>query len=156
MNVRAHWLSFFSALMHFTIAVPELFRIGPRFLPPSWVVVYAWLPDDLWWLYPGLFALTGVIMLGGIRWAWALRLGFQLSSFCYLIWGLVGLEAYHRGIGGNIQGSAANLYIAGAAWVLAHYVSAGVKVDHVNEQVARLGEEVQHVADLNGADAVGV
>ncbi len=152
MNSWSHWLSLFSAGAHLTIGLPELLKIGPRFVPPSWLLIYSLLPG--WeWLYPALFVLTGLVAAIGGWHPVALRLAFRLSSIAFLLWGIAGIYAWHAALGGNIPGSAANLYIAGAAWVLAHYVSIGERSNRIDKQVARLGEQVRQAGESSKADA---
>jgi hypothetical protein len=152
MNARAHWLSLFSAIAHLTIGLSELFRIGPRFLPPSWQVIYLILPDKLDWLYPALWALTGVVAIFGIRWPAAVRISLRLSSALFLTWGIAGIPAMTLGLGGNIQGAMANVFTAGCALVLSYYISLGVRGNQINAQVVRLAEKV-HDADVQNASS---
>lgn len=152
MNSRAHLLSLFSALCHLIIGIPEILRIGPRYLPASWAAIYGFLPDGWEWLWPGLFVLTGIVAAFGAHCPRFLRIGFLLSSLIYFIWATVGVYSWHLGTGGNIPGSAANYFVAGCAWVLAHYVTLGVKSDAINVQVAVLGEVVQQAEDIRQAN----
>lgn len=142
MNNQAHWLSLFSALMHLLIGLSVLLHVGPQFLPPSWLVIYAYVPAGQW-VYPGLWVMTGIVAAIGIREPSALRLGFRMSSLLFLTWGTAGIPAWLTGLGGNIQGLAANFLIAGCLWVLSHYVSIGIRGDEINEQVVRLAEQVE-------------
>lgn len=147
MNSRAHWLSALVAVTHLLIGVGGLLDIGPHFLPPSWQVIYSVLPASLAWLYPALWTLAGVVGVLGIWLPTALRIGFYLSAALFLAWGLAGIPAMILGLGGNLQGTAANLYTAGLAWLTTYYVSVGVRGDAINVQVVRLAEKVQQAED---------
>lgn len=151
MNFRAHWLSAYLAISHLTIGLSELLHVGPRFLPPSWQVIYRILPNGWDWVYPELWVLTGLVGLAGIRWPTALRIAFRMSAVLFLSWAVAGIPALMLGLGGNIQGSAANAFTAGCAWVLAYYVKQGVRGNQINVQVSRLAEQVY---DANGHDEV--
>lgn len=143
MNTQAHWLSAFAAITHLTIGMSELTRIGPRFLPPSWQVIYMVLPDGFDWTYPWLWAMTGVMFMAGIVSPRVLRLGFRLSALLFLSWGLAGIPAMALGLGSNIPGTVANIFTAGGMWVLSHYVRLGVQGDATNAQVVRLAEQLR-------------
>lgn len=146
MNNRAHWLSLFSASVHLIIGLSTFFEIGPRFLPPSWIVIYRYVPGGEW-LYPLLWIATGVIAGFGARFSFGLRLGFRMSTFLFLTWAIAGIPAWLMGIGGNPQGISANLFIAGCALVLSYYVSSGIRSDKIDRQVERLADQIHHSAD---------
>lgn len=128
--------------MHLVIGAPESLGIGPRYLPASWVVIYHFLPDWADWLWPALFVLTGLVAAVGVRCPYSMRLGFNLSALIFFTWAVAGVYSWSIGSGGNIPGAAANFYIAGCAWTLAHYVSLGERGDAIDEQVTLLGEQV--------------
>lgn len=144
-NNRAHWLSLFSATVHLIIGISGLFDIGPQFLPPSWVIISRVPGGD--WIYPLLWTLTGIVAIFGVKYPFALRLGFRMSAILFLAWGIAGIPAWLTGIGGNIQGVAANLFIAGCALVLSYYVSAGVRSDKIDKQVEKLADQINHSGD---------
>lgn len=147
MNSPAHLLSIFSAIMHLTIGLTELLRIGTRFLPPSWAQIYVLMPYGEW-LYPSTYVVTGVIAIIGIWQPIALKVSCYLSAMVFMLWGLAGLYAYSLGAGGNIQGSFANIYLSGAMLLLAYYVSVGTQSDRVNQISKELLEKVEQ--DING------
>lgn len=139
MNSPAHWLSLYSAIMHLTMGLAGLFNID---LPPSWVQLYKLIPGSEW-VYPGAYILTGVIAVVGIQQPSALRWACCMSAILFLIWGSLGIYSMLNGTGGNIQGSAANFYIAGAALVLSYYVSVGVKGNRIEQQISNIKEMVE-------------
>lgn len=145
MNSPAHWLSLFSAIMHLTIGLTELFRIGTRFLPPSWAQIYALVPYGEW-LYPSTFVITGVVALGGVMHSDALRWGWWMSAAIFAAWGIAGLYAYSLGAGGNIQGSFSNFLLAGCEAALGYYVSVGTQSDRVNQISKELLEKVEQTS----------
>lgn len=135
----------FSASMHLFIGLSTFFELGPTFLPPSWIIIYA-LPGG-GWIYPLLWIITGIVSLFGAHHPFALRLGFRMSMTLFLMWGIAGIPAWLTGIGGNPQGISANLFIAGCAWVLSHYVSIGVRSDEIDKQVEQLAEKINHISN---------
>lgn len=150
MNTPAHWLSLLTAFVHLTTGMSQLLRIGPPFLPPSWVTIYSIVPG-IDWLWLGLFTVTGVIALVGIRRPDALRFSCWLAASLALTWGLVGLFNTARGApGGNIPGSLQNLQLAGAMFVLAYYVSKGVRGDRIDRQIGRLSEQMDKEQGTGG------
>lgn len=139
MNTPAHFLSLFSAIMHLIIGLSGLFNIGPRFLPPSWVQLYSIIPGTEW-AYPTAYVLTGIVAVIGVKRPSALRWSCCMSAMLFFVWGLLGIYSISQGTGGNIQGSAANLYIAGAALVLAYYVRVGTRSDRIDKKAEKLRE----------------
>lgn len=136
----------FSASVHLIIGLSTFFEVGPTFLPPSWVIIYRYIPGGEW-IYPLLWIITGVIAAFGARFPFGLRLGFRMSAFLFLAWATAGIPAWITGIGGNPQGIAANLFIAGCALVLSYYVSSGLRSDKIDKQVERLAEQINHSGD---------
>lgn len=134
MNTPAHLLSLYSAIMHLTMGIAGLLRIG---LPPSWAQLYV-LVSGADWIYPIAYILTGVTAAIGIRQPSALRLACCMSAILFLVWGVLGIISLSRGTGGNIQGAAANFYISGAALVLAYYVSVGEKGNRIEQQISNI------------------
>lgn len=138
MNSPSHWLSLYSAIMHLTMGVAGLLHIG---LPPSWAQLYALIPGSEW-AYPVGYVLTGLVAALGIRRPGALRWSCCMSAGLFAVWGTLGIVSMSRGTGGNLQGAAANFYIAGAALVLAYYSSVGTRSDRIDQQVEKLKEKV--------------
>jgi hypothetical protein len=119
----------------------------PRFLPPSWQVIYMVLPNGWDWIYPALWTLTGLVALAGVRWPGALRWGFRMCAFLFLSWALAGIPAITLHLGGNLQGVAANLFTAGLAWLASYYVGVGVRGDRINAKIAKLGRQAEEIAN---------
>lgn len=142
-NLRAHWLSAFAALIHLTIGLADLLSLFPRFLPPSWQVIYMLIPDGWERIYPVLWTVTGLVALAGIRWSGALRLGFRMSAVLFLSWGVAGIQAMNLGLGGNIQGSTANVFCASLAWLASYYVGVGERSDVIDVKIAQIANQVR-------------
>lgn len=146
MNKRAHLLSAFAVLAHLIIGIADPLNLPySQFLPPSWQVMYRLLPNGFDWVYPALWIMTGLVALAGVRWPTALRWGFRMSSLLYLSWGLAGIVAMVLELGGNIQGSTANLYIAGTVWVVSYYVGVGERADKIDVEVVKLAEQKREI-----------
>lgn len=143
MNTGAHWLSLISVAVHLGIGLPELLRIGPRFLPASWVIIYSWLPDWAWWLWPGFYVLTALVALLGVHRTDMLRLGFLLSAAIHFTWGGVSVYGWATARGGTLPGSFTYWFLAVVLVVLARYVAAGKRSDKIDGQVAALAEKVE-------------
>lgn len=135
----------FSGVIHLFIGLSAL-SFGSQFLPPSWAIIYKYAPGGFL-IYPSLWVLTGITALFGVRYPGHLRIGFRLSSFLFLAWGLAGIPSWLIGTGSNPQGIAANLFIAGCTLVLSYYVSAGVRSDKIDKQVEKLADQINHSAD---------
>lgn len=138
MNSPAHWLSIYSAIMHLTMGIAGLFHFG---LPPSWAQLFILIPG-MEWIYPGAYIMTGTIAIVGIRQPTTLRWACCMSAVLFFIWGSLGIYSILNLTGGNIQGSAANFFIAGCQLVLAHYVSVGVQSDRISKKTEKLLEVV--------------
>lgn len=138
MNTKAHWLSLFSGLMHLIIGVTAL---GSQFLPPSWVIIYKYIPGSDW-IYPNLWIMTGITALFGVVYPRHLRIGFRLSAALFFMWGIAGIDAWLEKVGGNPQGFLANLFVACCLWVLSDYVTSGVRSDKIDRQADRLKTQI--------------
>src|SRR5688572_3182798 len=99
--------------MHLAIGLPALFRLGPPYLPASWVLIYQTLPDPLDWLWPGLYVATGLFGLWGARSLLGVRVGFCLSALIHFTWGAVSFYGTAINAGGTIYGSLTYWYTAG-------------------------------------------
>lgn len=147
MNRYAHLMSLLAGILHMTIGLPEILQIGPRVLPIAWAIIDNALPPWLWWLYPGLFTVTGVVAIYGAFNTGPLRIGFWLSALCFGIWGCVNLYAWWTGQGTTIPGSCAFLLLSGYALVLAAYIGPAERSDslsaHIESVVNKLPTSVQ-------------
>jgi hypothetical protein len=148
-NKWAHRVSLFSALGHLAIGLPELFQIGPRFLPASWVIIYEFLPDRLEWFWPMLYVVTGIFAAIGVRCPRTMKIAFLLSALINFIWGSVSLYGWTIGRGGTIPGSFTYWYLSALQFVLAYYVTFGQRVERVEkkaEELLVIIDDVEHDA----------
>lgn len=140
--------------MLLTIGLAEPLHIAyiPRFLPPSWQVIYMWLPNGWDWIYPAAWTLTGLVALAGIRWVFMLRAGFFMAGLLFSSWSIAGIPAITLNLGGNVQGSMANAFTAGLCFLVAFYVRRGERSDKIDVQIARLGGVVRQVGTDDQAE----
>lgn len=147
MNKYARWLSAFSAITHLIIGLADPLSAPlnlpfPRFLPPSWQVIYMVLPSGFDWIYPALWIATGIVAMSGVWRVDALRWGFRMSSLLFLSWAIAGIPAMTLGLGGNIQGVSANLFIAGLAWLSHYNVGVAERSDKIDVGIAKITDQI--------------
>lgn len=150
MNLRARWLSAGAAGLLLIIGLAEPLHIAyiPKFLPPSWVVIYMVLPNGWDWIYPALWTVTGLAALAGVRWVFWLRAGFFMAGCLFASWAIAGVPAITMHLGGNVQGVAANAFTAGLCFLVAFYVKRGERSDRM---VKRMAEVVYQADDDRAA-----
>lgn len=151
LNRPSHRLSAVVAILLVIIGLTEPLQLPvPRFLPPSWQVIYLLLPNGFDWLYPAAWTLAGLVSVAGFRWAGPLRWGFRLTAMLFFSWGLAGIPAITMKLGGNVQGVSANLITAILAWNASYSVGVAEHGDEMNAGLVELDRKV-HEASEHGS-----
>lgn len=116
---------------------------GPRFLPASWVLIYDWLPDNLYWVWPWSFILAGLFLVAGVVNTRAMMVGCIISGVVYFVWGSTSIYGWLTNQGGTIPGSAAYYILSGIMAMTVHRVwvmrKLGERVAQIVESDARGG-----------------